>query len=106
MLVRTFVGSQAHWYPELRPVKVARGWGKIKAARHHADDRIRLAIKDDRGADDVRIAVIPIQPQAVADDRYGFMRVFFFLCKCTAKDRRNTQRREYTRGEASTIQLF
>src|SRR5258707_6881102 len=106
MLVRKLVGGQAHGHPELCPVEVTGCWGKIKAARHHADDRICLAIEDDRVADDVRIAVITIQPQAVADDCYRFMRVLFLLRESTAEDKRNTERGENTRGEASAIHLF
>ena len=39
-----------------------------KRGRHHADDRVRFAVQDDRATDDLGIAAELSRPQAVAQD--------------------------------------
>ena len=60
MLVRKFVGCQAHGHPKLCLVEVSCRWGKFKTARHHADDRVRLTIEANRGSDHVWVGVITV----------------------------------------------
>ena len=58
--------------------------------RHHSTDPIGLAVEDDGGADDVRIAVITVQPQGVADHGERLMSPLP-ACKDAAKNGLNAQ---------------
>jgi hypothetical protein len=60
MFIRKFFGCHAHGHRKLSLVEVSGRWGKFKTARHHADDRVRLAIEADRGSDHVWLGVITV----------------------------------------------
>src|SRR5258708_6531252 len=106
VLVGKFVRCQAHGYPELRLVEAPVLQRKLKTARHHADNRIDLAIKSDGSSEDVRIALVTVQPQCVADDRERLMGVLFLLRKDAAKNGTDTQSWKDARGKASSINLL
>src|SRR5215831_9229201 len=74
-------------------------WRKLKTPRHHANDRVRLAVKNDHLAQDVGIAVIAAQPQGVADDCERLMGIFFLLRKNAAKYGTHPEGREDPCGE-------
>ena len=79
ILIGKFLRRHAHGYPELRLVEVPRLQRKLETARHHADDRVRFAIENDDRAEDIRIAVITVQPQGIADDS-GRLAGILLLC--------------------------
>src|SRR4029077_16176595 len=95
VLVGKFVGRQAHRYPQLRLVETAVLQGKRETARHHADNRIDLAIQSDGRSEDMRIILVTVPPQGVAYDCERLMRSLFFACKNAAKDRTDAQSREH-----------
>ena len=63
--------------------------GKLKTAGHYADDRVGFTVKNDRSAEDVRIPLIAVRPQGIANNGKRLMRVLLLLGKDTAKDRLN-----------------
>src|SRR5690242_12760703 len=53
----------------IRQPQVVGTQGKLKTLWQHADDRVRLAVDDQRAAHYVRIAAEPALPQTVIEDR-------------------------------------
>src|ERR1700730_10537278 len=97
---------QAQWHPELRLVKATGLQGKLEPARHNADDCVGLPIKNDGDSKYVRIAVIPVQPQDITDDRDLLMSIFLLLRKDPAQNRSDVQRRKYSCRKPSGTQGF
>ena len=106
VLIGKFVRREAHGHPELRLVEVPGLQGKLETARHHADDRVGLAVENDGTAEDVRIAVVAVQPQGITDDCQRLMGVLFLLRKDAAKDGLNAEGGEDTCGEPGGVDFF
>src|SRR5262252_595522 len=81
-------------------------WRKLETPRHHANNRVRLAVKNDRLAQDVGIAVIAAQPQGIADDCERLTGIFFLLRKNAAKYGMHPEGREDTCGETGSEDDF
>src|SRR5271154_427767 len=90
-LVGKLVGRQAHRYPELHLVEAPGLQGKLKAARHYADDGVSFAVQNDGVAEDVRIELVAIQPRGITDHRERLMAVLFLLGKEAAQNRANAE---------------
>jgi hypothetical protein len=78
-------------------------------ARHHADDRVRMAgpRQPERAADDRRVAAVHALPEGVAQDDLLVVAHFAFgVGEGTAEDRRRAQDAEQRRRRAHAAQLL
>ncbi|HZF39659.1 MAG TPA: hypothetical protein VE715_12610 [Blastocatellia bacterium] len=83
-------------YPQLpdRTVKL-----KLEIRRHHANHRMIFAVNSDGFADDVRIGVVPIAPQGIADhDHLMFAGLFLFGQKRASQTRFDAEHVKKVRG--------
>ena len=103
VLLRELVGRQAQRNPHLRLIQSSRHQRKLKASRHHPDNRIRLPVQHNGLPQHSRIAMVPVQPQRVADYRQRLTPVVFLLRKHAPQHRRNAQRRKCPSSEPRAV---
>jgi len=106
VLIGELIGRKTQRHPELHLVEMAGLQRKLEAARHHADDGVRFAVKNDRAAEDVGIAVISVKPQTVTDDRERLMGVFFLRGEDAAEDWLNAEREKHAGSEAGGVDFL
>jgi hypothetical protein len=106
VLVGKFIRRKAQRNPELRLIEAPVLKRELKIARHHSNDRIRPAVESDEAAQHVRIAMISIPPERVADHRYRFMTIFFFMREHASQDWLHTQRGKNACRKPGRMNLF
>src|SRR5271169_758181 len=106
VLVGKFLRRKTHGQPDLRLVEVSGLQRKLKTARHHADDRVGLAVENDETVEDVRIPVVAVLPQGITDRGKRLVRILFPLRKRSAQDGLHAQGWEDTSSEAGGVNFF
>ena len=99
VLVGQLLRGEAEGNPDLRLVQPSGKQRKLKASRHHADDRIRFTVQLDGLAQDMRVAMVSVQPQCVTKERHGGVTVVFLFGEDPAQQRRNAERRKHARPQ-------
>src|SRR5205085_9346185 len=94
LVVRPLLRGQQH---------VRRDAVELEARGHHADDRVRLAVEDERAADDARVAAEASLPELVREhgDQSSALRVVLCRQRAPALDVDAEQREEARSGERS-----
>ena len=80
--------------------------GELEVVGHYADDGIALAVEIDRAAEDMKVAIVTIHPQGVADHGELATSVLFFSREHAAKDGLNAESRKDICREASCADLL
>src|SRR5271166_1757262 len=91
--------SKAHGNPQIPLSPPSQTHRSLKILRHHADNRVRPAVKIDCLAQYMRIALESLLPQRIADDRHWRRRVIFLLREGTSYDRVDPQHWKHRCGQ-------